>query len=370
MRPFLAQATDLFCRFLAWWRAELLALVPETVRRMLPRRGVVVVEAAGAELTVVRRSGERRRELARLPAPEPSTAGGGRLPLLKGRLLSAGHPDVVLQLPADRALCKTVTLPLAAEGNLSEILYFELDRQTPFRPEDVYFDWRVLERLPGAQRLTVELTVLARSVVDPILAWLARWHLEPARVESAGGGDQRWVCRLPARGGEASRERSRAAGVLNPALAALALVLAATAVYLPILQQQRLLAQLQDELRTEARLAEATSALQERLAALRGEALQVASKKTDGAAVLDIWNEVTRIIPDHSFALELRLREGVVELVGQSSNATALLQVVENSSLFHGAAFRSPITRGQGTEAERFHLAFSVEAPVVQEDGP
>lgn len=371
MGPLFARARDLLCRFLAWWGTELLALVPEPVRRILPRRCAVVVEAGPTELVVVRRSGERRREIARLPGPDPA-AGGTRQPLLKGHLLRAGHHEVILQLPADRALRKTLSLPTAAEGNLAEILHFELDRQTPFRPEEVYFDCRVLERLPGAQRITVELTVLARSVVDPILAWLARWHLEPARVESAGdAGDQGWACRLPARGGDPGRERSRTAGVLTPALAVLTLVLAATAVYMPIARQQHLLAQLQDQLRTEARLAEATSALQEQLVALRGEALQVARKKSDGAAVLAIWNEVARVIPDHSFALELRLREGVVELVGQSRDATALLEVVEASPLFHGAAFRSPITRGPGAEAERFHLAFSVRTPVAaQEDGP
>ena len=48
--------------------------------------------------------------------------------------------QVVLVLPDDQVLRRTVELPLAARENLREVVSFELDRYTPFAAEDVMFD--------------------------------------------------------------------------------------------------------------------------------------------------------------------------------------------------------------------------------------
>jgi general secretion pathway protein L len=226
--------------------------------------------------------------------------------------------------------------------------------------------------------------------VDPLLAWLARFGLEPDRVEGGaagaaeaedGGGAAGWTCRLPARdegdaaSGGAARRPAAVARVLNPALAVLALVLAGVAVYVPVARQRAELAELQADLAREKRAAEATLELRETAAALGREALYLVNRKRATPSVLEVLNEITRVLPDNSYAAELRLQGRQVELVGQSGAATGLLDVVERSELFERATFRSPITRGRGGEAaERFHLAFELvdrggEQTAAAEDG-
>jgi len=359
--PLLGRITGVFEQFLRWWLGELAALVPERLRAVLTSRSeAIVVDAAGTEVTVSRSAGGRREELARVARPDLSRGGGAAPALPIGRRRIAGAHEVVLRVPFEKALRKTVVLPSGAESNLHEILHFELDRQTPFRPEEVYFDYRVRERLANTQRIVVELTVLARELIDPLLAWLRRAGLEAARVEGVGSEDDGWRCRLPARGETGDSRRSAAARMLNPVLAVLALLLAGGAILMPIMQQEQELEELRTRLAAEKQHAQATMELEETLADLGAQASYLIDKKRNNATVLAIWNEVTRIVPDHSFALELRLREGEVELIGQSEAATALIDVIEDSPMFHKASFRSPITRGRGGDAERFHLAFEV----------
>jgi general secretion pathway protein L len=366
--PLLSRAAGLFEQFLRWWLGELAALVPERVRDTLAGRSeALVVDAAGPEVTVSRSAGSRRHELVRVAQPDLAHGNGPAPALPIGRRRIAAAREIVLRLPFEKALRKTVVLPAGAESNLHDILHFELDRQTPFRPEEVYFDHRIHERLANTQRIVVELTVLARAAVDPLLAWLHRAGLEVGRIEGAGPHGDDWHCRLPARRETDAGRRSALARMLNPALVVLALLLAGIAVFVPIMQQERRLEELRARLAAEKQNAEATMALEETLADLGAQASYLIDKKQENAPVLAIWNEVTRIVPDHSFALELRVREGEVELIGQSEAATSLLDVVEDSPMFHKASFRSPITRGRGGDAERFHLAFEVRPPDVEQ---
>ena len=68
----------------------------------------------------------------------------------------------LLELPAERVLQRTVDLPLAAAENLREVLGFEMDRHTPFKAEDVAFDYHIVSTDRQTKRLLVDLTVAPR----------------------------------------------------------------------------------------------------------------------------------------------------------------------------------------------------------------
>ena len=62
-------------------------------------------------------------------------------------------------------LAKTVTLPLAAERELEQVLAFEMDRETPFKAEELYWIHRSHSGRP-AERAIVG-APLAGSQIDP-----------------------------------------------------------------------------------------------------------------------------------------------------------------------------------------------------------
>ena len=67
---------------------------------------------------------------------------------------------VVLRLDPALAIVQPVELPLVAEENLGQVLAYQMDRETPFTADRVYFDYRVVDRDRPAQLLGAELVVI------------------------------------------------------------------------------------------------------------------------------------------------------------------------------------------------------------------
>ena len=95
---------------------------------------------------------------------------------------SGGRPAVLRLAEAD-VLCKTVTLPLAAERQLDQVLAFEMDRETPFSPDEIFWNHRVAQRDRSRGQLAVRLLLVPRVSLDALLAPLAKVGILPKRAE-------------------------------------------------------------------------------------------------------------------------------------------------------------------------------------------
>src|ERR1700732_5606054 len=90
----------------------------------------------------------------------------------------------VLRLGEADVLGKTVSLPLAAERELDHALASEMDRETPFTAEEIYWNHRVIEADRQNGRLSVRLWLIPKASLDPLLTDLAAVGIRPRR----GGG--------------------------------------------------------------------------------------------------------------------------------------------------------------------------------------
>ena len=100
--------------------------------------------------------------------------------LLERELLEVAR-DLIL--PEERVLRKEVLLPIAAEANLRQALSFEMDRQTPFSTDEVYFDYRVLSRDKESGQLRIELLVSQKESLDRDIEMLAPRGMAPTGVD-------------------------------------------------------------------------------------------------------------------------------------------------------------------------------------------
>lgn len=78
---------------------------------------------------------------------------------------------------------RTISLPLAAAENLSQVLTYELDRFLPFSAENVYFDYQVTEKTESEIRL--KLVALQRQPLESMLQVLRSAGLKPISLELA-----------------------------------------------------------------------------------------------------------------------------------------------------------------------------------------
>jgi len=84
----------------------------------------------------------------------------------------------------------------------------------------------------------------------------------------------------------------------------------------------------------------------------------VALKAVPGS--LAAWDELSRVIPDHTFLTEVRVAGGAITLSGVSSDAARLVRILDGSRLFTGATLVGPITPDANEQRDRFRMSLKL----------
>ena len=149
---------------------------------------------------------------------------------------------VIVALPPGQVLRKKITLPAAVEQNLKQALAYDLDRHTPFKPDELYFDAAVVGRDAQKGEIRVDWAAALRSVVTEARRRAESWGAHVVAVTPDAPGDEvrrrraargSTCCRKPS----ARRSPGGAAGSSGLPLALVAFV-ALIAIALPIWQKR------------------------------------------------------------------------------------------------------------------------------------
>jgi len=126
--------------------------------------------------------------------PSPEAVAQTALPYVGRFHLS--HPGVMLCVPKAWTVIRTAELPAAAKENLPDVIAFELDRMTPFKAEEAYYDFRVLEE--EGEKIKVSVAAIKKNLVTPYLQALSDKGLPVSQIDlnlSAVGSYLNYVCR-------------------------------------------------------------------------------------------------------------------------------------------------------------------------------
>ena len=255
-------------------------------------------------------------------------------------------------------LQKTLTLPLAVEGQIGRVLAYEMDRQTPFRADQVTFYYDVLARRRGEGNLMVRLTAAPREAVTALVERLAEWGVVPDIVSAADVPGASGANLLPATLATPARRAAR----LNAGLAGLAALLLIALVSVPAVRYERTLADLEAQLAAARLGAAAALALRREVDRRTAGAATLAHAKARAPFAVRVLDEMTRLLPDDTWLAQYNLVGGEVEIQGISSSAAALVGVIEASPLFGAVRFRTPVTHDSLTGQEHFNLAIALVA--------
>jgi len=347
--------------FFDWWSSELWMLLPDSIRRLAniePERWVI--QWLDTEIEVVREDGGQNPAAPRFRF---STAAPSEAALAALRHLGSDRTpatEVILELPSQRALRREVHLPLAAEENLREVLGYAMDQETPFKAGQVYYDFRVLERVTATKRLRVELVAIPRASLDEILGKLVPFGLHPDRVrtpEAGGSGNEINLLPLDRRRVKTPVWQGR-----NLVLAAAAVGLLAGVVTVPLIQKQRSITVIEDRIAEVKTKARAVDDLHRQLEVLAGDSRFLIEKKKATPVTIGVLDELTRVLPDDTWLYQFEINGMEMTMQGESSTSSAVIGLIEASPLFKNASFRSPVTQNRLTGAERFNLAAEVVA--------
>lgn len=345
--------------FLHWWAGELRPLLPARWRAWL-QRGVDwhLLAPVGAGWTL-RRPGGAEPLLRWDPKADART----QVAALH-RALGAVEPDdlrLCLLLPESAVLRRRLSLPLAARGNLAQVLAFEMDRQTPFTAAQVYYAAHESGEPAPAGHCQVDLVAVPRAVLDAQLAHLASQGLAADAVDVANGEARLGVDLLPReRRPRHPRPRQR----LNLLLAAACVLLLVFGLSQWLHNQRLALAQMQATVAGMQHDAQQVAALRQQLRDDANAAVFLAKRKHASVTMLDVLEDVTTRFPDTAWLERFSVdATGQVGLQGQSPQAAKLLDALSGSPLIASAAFQGGIQPEAATGKERFYLVAHLREP-------
>jgi general secretion pathway protein L len=336
------------------WRDTLIRCLPRPAKHWLAmRRPRLVVVPCGDDAELLRQVGAEREAIGsadlRTAGPlDLGIAGGGKQP----------WHETWIELPAADVLLRSVTLPVQVRGNLRQVVSYEIDRLTPFTLNDVYFDARIVGTVARGSKLDVALAVCRR---DRVTDWLDR--LREGRSPAAG---IRWVDAWPNANllPPADRpRRPRFAAIATGLLAALIVLLVAAILITPLWQKTQQEEALRRELRSVRIAAEEVEQVRDDLERARLGSVEVLQRKRGQPRMTDLLRELTDLLPDGTWVQTLNVRDGEVDLRGESTQATALIGLLEQGPGISQVTFRSPVMQVGGTGQERFHIAFTYSRP-------
>ena len=350
-------------RFFAWWGGELAALLPPSLRlwwREADR--IVLLSFDDGRARFERVAAGRREEIHAVDTDTPQTPGNRGEIAARLRQLAGKRFRLMLCLPPEQVLRRIVVLPLAVEQNLRQSLSFELDRYTPFRPEQAYFDFLVTARDAAQNRLTVDLAAVPKPAVDDGVARALALGLSADGAVLAEellrqGGD----CRnfLPA---NTLRRATGTTAWRRLGAAGLAAALLGVFLAVPIWQKRAAAISLLAPLAEAKAAAQETDAARDRLRKLVEEHNFLHDRKWNLPSTLLVLQELSKLLPDDTYVMQLEMDGASVQIQGDTGSATSLVETLEASPVFKDVGFKSQLTKLQGTPYDRFHLSATYEA--------
>lgn len=356
-------------RFLEWWAAELLPLIPTGIKRLfaVPHEQLLITadddswylwqsnEAGYKLLDTILRDGDEEQARARVLACMDH--------------FGEGVTAAVYCISSDSILYKSIRMPAAAEANLKQAVAFEVDRQTPFSEKNVYFDVSVAEREPPF--LTVDLVLAQRQQVDQYIEEMGglgvRLHAvdinkAPVMLDDQESEPDAMGINLLPREQRVRKANKRVR--LNWALAGLVFLLLGLVMFESLYLRNQIVNQLQaekDAMRSEALQ---VNSLRQQLDDELAAANFLAEKRINTPLTLDVLADVSSRVPEDTWIQRLQITGTELQLQGLSDGAQKLVGVLNDSGALSDTLFKGAISTDQRLNKERFTAAATIDPTV------
>lgn len=347
--------------FFSWWGHQLVACLPARARALIEERPEsLLLDLHDDEMIVWREGSEGVREYGRIPRNLPVEAQAAEFQRLRGAIDDPGV-RTILCIPASRVLERSLSLPAAAEDNLRQVLAFEMDRQTPFKSDQVYFDSRVLGRDASGRNLHVELVLLPRAQLDHEIGSLPPGASALDAVDSwrsTPGSERRHINLLPA---ERRARRRNMRLPLNLGLAALALILLFVNMDESLTNRAAAVEAMRAEVDKSDQDAKQVAALRKTLADSIAGANFLTDKKRNSPLTIALLDDLTRRLPEDTYLERLQIENGQVQLQGQAKEAAKLIALLGSADCISNPKLQGQIQPDPRTGKERFQINADVK---------
>jgi len=344
--------------FLRWWGGELAVLLPVRIRAWLQRGPDVLRLTMGPDALLVKRA-RTGDVLATIPAELPDEV---QRATFKSACAGIDPDDrrLVLVVAGASVLQRRLLMPLAAAAYPRKVVGYELDRQTPFKPDQLYYDVRISPAPAPAGQVALDLYAAPRAELDPMLERLAGLGVHPDCVDVQAANDMlAGVDLLPA-GRRPRRPDKRRR--LNWILAAGCVLLVVLVLAQWLGNRRAALAKMQDEVDAMRTRATQSEQLRAQLTAAVAASQFLVKRKAENPPPLAVLDELTRRMPATAWLDAMTLDDsGGLDIKGEADKAAALVDKLGGSKVFGEPKLQGVIQPDPATGKERFELTARVK---------
>lgn len=325
--------------FLRWWRGALLASLPSWMR------------ALGSDIS--------RYYRLRLEDDGLRLHGGGHHGLSLNTaapmtLMALANPGahITLEVSTSHALTKRVPLPAVSGSLLADFARHLLPRHTPFDAESAHYTHRLVTAPHGR---AMELVVVPRRVLAETTSQLAAHGIRLDCLRVTGGDPL--LAQLDLLSADDPMRRRRHGSPLRRLLVASLVLLLVVNIALPFDRQAQTAEALRASIDALREDAEAARALPSQIDAIEQRASFMQIRHAAALDTLEILEVLSTTLPDDTWLQRLQLAGAKAEIIGESENASALIERLQAQPLFTQPEFTRALVRNSRSGKERFTLS-------------
>lgn len=271
----------------------------------------------------------------------------------------------VLLLNSHQVLRRNLSLPIAAQENLNQVIAYELDRYTPLNAKQAYYSVHLLGKNKENNQIYVDLTCITKQKLnyffDEFMTWglpidiiCYDYGLENLKSESQAQHHNLLSKDLHPTRGNNPEIFARILGIVFLFLCTVSLIF-------PFWSLNHRLSALEQQIAD----AQKKAGQVEQLKSEANLALELANTvnhlKLQTPSITIILKELTKRLPDNTWLKSFDLSENKLRLEGLSKSSSELIGLLEASPYFEQTSFVSPVIQDSRAGMDLFTLETRIE---------
>jgi general secretion pathway protein L len=210
----------------------------------------------------------------------------------------------------------------------------------------------------GSGKIVTTIAATTRANTEPYIKGLAALHPASLSIFTRAGDETRELIKVFEQQARGLLDRPRLSRLLRLVLAGVTAAAVLSTAGGAVMQNY-----------LDGRQAELTAELTARRVALRLDRqgadnspfAVLARRKHETQASVIVIEELSRILPDHTYVTELHIDGNTLQIAGITHDAPLLIRLIEQSPHFTRATFFAPTTRAPSDPGDRFHIEARLE---------
>ncbi|MCE0742846.1 PilN domain-containing protein [Acetobacter sicerae] len=270
--------------------------------------------------------------------------------VLKAQKRGRQSASVLVCVPPQNMLATEISLPHAAETDLHSIMTFEIERITPFSPQELFWSLKIIKKLTEAGKILVTLTYVPKRKIASLVEALEQHGVQVRALVASQ--DQNSVRPEDWLRVDMLRPKQKRVPVVSLCVAGCLFVLLGGLFW----QQYHELSVTNKAISTLQPIVKKVQAVRSHYEELVSGPENLRRQIAGNHATAQTLRQLSEQIPDDTYLTALTIQGQHLEIQGISHSAARLLETLDRGGMLKDPVFDGPIVRSPDNAQDMFTL--------------